>query len=800
MSLINTEIKPFTATAFQNGEFVDVTRRRPARASGRSSSSTRPTSPSSAPPSSATWPTTTPTSRRSASRSTRRLDRHPLHPQGVARHLRHDRQDRVPDDRRPDRHDHAATSTCSARARAWPTAAPSSSTPTASSSSLEITAEGIGRNAAELLRKVKAAQYVARPPGRGLPGQVGRGRRHPRPRRWTSSARSDPPAHRPPRPRRLDRGSARRATFDAGRTAASDPSVPRRSHATETAMLDANLDRPAQDPPREDHPAHRARRLARRQPQVGRARRAARRDRRALRAASRSAGPTTTSAGRRSPSTGSAPTSRCASPASRSATSSPRSCSPCSRSAATRPRRRPRLIEQIEELEGELPLRDLLLAVLPELPRRRAGAQPDERPQPEHHPHRDRRRAVPGRGRRPPGHGRADRVPQRRAVRPGPHEPRADRRQARHRRRRARWPTAIAEKDPFDVLVVGGGPAGAAAAIYAARKGIRTGVAAERFGGQVLDTMAIENFISVPYTEGPKLAAALEQHVKEYDVDVMNLQRATKLVPADEAGGLVTVELENGASLRSRTVVLSHRRPLAPDERARRGRVPQQGRHLLPALRRPAVQGQARRGDRRRQLRRRGRHRPGRRRRPRHPHRVRRPCSGPTRCCSASCAACPTSTVIVSALTTEVRGRRRQGHRPRLRGPHHRRGPPRSTSTASSCRSACCRTPSGSRATVELSPRGEIVIDDRGQTSVPGVFAAGDCTTVPYKQIVIAMGAGSTAALSAFDHLIRTSAPAAEASDASGSLRTRSPSLAAGAGLRRPCARERARPLPSEGP
>src|SRR5690606_11532543 len=114
----------------------------------------------------------------------------------------------------------------------------------------------------------------------------------------------------------------------------------------------------------------------------------------------------------------------------------------------------------------------------------------------------------------------------------------------------------IAQKAPFDVLVVGGGPAGAAAAIYAARKGIRTGVAAERFGGQVLDTMAIENFVSVQYTEGPKLAAALEQHVREYDVDVMNLQRAQALVPAG-ADGLVEVKLANGASLKSKTVILA---------------------------------------------------------------------------------------------------------------------------------------------------------------------------------------------------------------------------------------------------
>ena len=76
--------------------------------------------------------------------------------------------------------------------------------------------------------------------------------------------------------------------------------------------------------------------------------------------------------------------------------------------------------------------------------------------------------------------------------------------------------------------------------------------------------MAIENFISVPYTEGPKLAAALEQHVKEYDVDVMNLQRATRLVPADEPGGLVTVELESGAIAAGPHRRPLHRRPLAP--------------------------------------------------------------------------------------------------------------------------------------------------------------------------------------------------------------------------------------------
>ncbi|HLT05738.1 MAG TPA: alkyl hydroperoxide reductase subunit F, partial [Pseudomonas sp.] len=120
----------------------------------------------------------------------------------------------------------------------------------------------------------------------------------------------------------------------------------------------------------------------------------------------------------------------------------------------------------------------------------------------------------------------------------------------------ARAADTMKTKDAFDVLVVGGGPAGASAAIYAARKGIRTGVAAERFGGQVLDTMSIENFISVPATEGPKLARALEEHVKHYDVDIMNLQRASKLIPASE-GGLHTVEFENGCRLQAKTVILS---------------------------------------------------------------------------------------------------------------------------------------------------------------------------------------------------------------------------------------------------
>ncbi|MCQ4306369.1 FAD-dependent oxidoreductase, partial [Stutzerimonas frequens] len=139
----------------------------------------------------------------------------------------------------------------------------------------------------------------------------------------------------------------------------------------------------------------------------------------------------------------------------------------------------------------------------------------------------------------------------------------------------ARDAEKLKAKDAFDVLVVGGGPAGAAAAIYAARKGIRTGVAAERFGGQVLDTMAIENFISVKETEGPKLARALEEHVREYEVDIMNLQRASQLIPAGE-DGLHRVRFDNGGELKAKTLILATgarwREMNVPGEQEYRGR------------------------------------------------------------------------------------------------------------------------------------------------------------------------------------------------------------------------------------
>ena len=321
----------------------------------------------------------------------------------------------------------------------------------------------------------------------------------------------------------------------------------------------------------------------------------------------------------------------------------------------------------------------------------------------------------------------------------------------------ARQAEAIRAKAPFDVLVVGGGPAGASAAVYAARKGIRTGVVTERFGGQVLDTMGIENFISVKETEGPKLAAALEQHVRGYDVDVMNLQRAEKLVPAG-ADGLVEVKLANGASLRSRTVILSTgarwRTMGVPGEEEYRNRGVAYCPHCDGPLfkgKRVAVIGGGNSGveaaiDLAGIV----------------GHVTLLEFDGKLRAdevLQRKLRSLANVTVHVNAQTTEVLGDGRKvtglNYRDRVSGAL------RSVELEGIfVQIGLLPNTEWLSGTVALSSRGEVVIDDRGQTSVPGVFAAGDATTVPYKQIVIAMGAGSTAALAAFDHLIRSSAPA----------------------------------------
>jgi alkyl hydroperoxide reductase subunit F len=309
-------------------------------------------------------------------------------------------------------------------------------------------------------------------------------------------------------------------------------------------------------------------------------------------------------------------------------------------------------------------------------------------------------------------------------------------------------------KHAFDVLVVGGGPAGAAAAIYAARKGIRTGVAAERFGGQVLDTMAIENFISVQETEGPKLARALEEHVKQYDVDIMNLQRASALIPAATVGGLHEVKFDSGASLKAKTLILATgarwREMNVPGEQQYRGRGVAYCPHCDGPLfkgKRVAVIGGGNSGveaaidlagivahvtliEFDSQLR-------------------------ADAVLQKKLVSLGNVTVIKSAMTTEVQG---DGQKVSALVYQDRTNDELRTVELEGIFVQIGLLPNSDwlKGSVELSPRGEIIVDSRGETSVPGIFAAGDVTTVPYKQIVIAVGEGAKASLSAFDHLIRS--------------------------------------------
>ncbi|MGE8080102.1 alkyl hydroperoxide reductase subunit F [Peribacillus loiseleuriae] len=306
----------------------------------------------------------------------------------------------------------------------------------------------------------------------------------------------------------------------------------------------------------------------------------------------------------------------------------------------------------------------------------------------------------------------------------------------------------FADKDPYDVLVVGGGPAGASAAIYAARKGIRTGIVAERFGGQILDTASIENFISVKHTEGPKLAASLEEHVKEYNVDVMNLQRAKRLEKKD----LIEIELENGAVLKSKTVILSTgarwRNVGVPGENEFKNKGVAYCPHCdgpLFAGKHVAVIGGGNSGieaaidlagivkhvtvlefnpelkadsvlqDRLNSL--------------------------------------PNVTVLKNVQTTEITGT------DKVNGISYVE---RDTGAAQHIELAGVFVQIGLvpntdwlAETVERNRIGEIIVDNHGSTNIPGVFAAGDCTNNPYKQIIISMGSGANAALGSFDYLIR---------------------------------------------
>ena len=318
----------------------------------------------------------------------------------------------------------------------------------------------------------------------------------------------------------------------------------------------------------------------------------------------------------------------------------------------------------------------------------------------------------------------------------------------------ARDAARLSGKDAFDVLIVGGGPAGASAAIYAARKGIRTGLVAERFGGQVMDTLGIENFISVPHTEGPKLVAALEQHVRDYAVDLITGQQAQGLRPAAQTGhGLHELQLASGATLRSRSIVLATgarwRQMGVPGEDEYRNKGVAYCPHCDGPLfkgKRVAVIGGGNSGVE-----------------------AAIDLAGLVRevtliefdgqlradeVLQRKLRSLSNVRVVVSAQTTEVTGDGRKvtglNYRDRATGEIHQL-----ELEGVFVQIGLLPNSDWLRDTLTLSPRGEIVVDGHGQTSVEGVFAAGDVTTVPYKQIIIAMGEGSKAALAAFDHLIR---------------------------------------------
>ena len=328
----------------------------------------------------------------------------------------------------------------------------------------------------------------------------------------------------------------------------------------------------------------------------------------------------------------------------------------------------------------------------------------------------------------------------------------------------ARDAAKLSAKAPYDVLIVGGGPAGAAAAVYAARKGIRTGIAAERFGGQVNDTLAIENYVSVLETDGPKFGAALEAHARAYDVDIMHLQRADKIIPAAQPGGLIEVQLANGGTLQAKTVILSTgarwRNVNVPGEAEFKNKGVAYCPHCDGPLfkgKRTAVIGGGNSGIE-----------------------AAIDLAGLVAHVTVvefadqlkadavlvnKLKSLPNVTIHTNAQTTEITGADGKvnglkykdratnvEHLVPLEGVFVQIGLVPNTEWL--------------KGTVELSKFGEIVIDSHGRTNIPGVFAAGDCTTVPFKQIVIAAGDGAKAALSAFDHLIRMPVVAAAAAPA----------------------------------
>ncbi|MEW2739439.1 alkyl hydroperoxide reductase subunit F [Providencia sp. PROV130] len=324
----------------------------------------------------------------------------------------------------------------------------------------------------------------------------------------------------------------------------------------------------------------------------------------------------------------------------------------------------------------------------------------------------------------------------------------------------ARAAKSLTEREPFEVLVIGSGPAGASAAIYTARKGIRTGVIGERFGGQVMDTVDIENYISVIKTEGAIFAGALKTHVDNYDVDVIDGQSVAKLIPAAEEGGLHQIETASGGILKSRSIIISTgarwRNMGVPGEQEYRTK----GVTFCPHCDGPLFKGK----------------------------RVAVIGGGNSGIEAAidlagvvehvtvlefapelkadsvlqqKARSLKNVDIIVNAQTLEVKG---DGSK--MTGLEYK---DRTNNSVHLLEVAGAFVQIGLLPntnwlgdTIARNRMGEIEIDARNETSIKGIFAAGDCTTVPYKQIIISAGEGAKAALSAFDYLIRTSTRTAE--------------------------------------
>ncbi|MGB3807078.1 MAG: alkyl hydroperoxide reductase subunit F [Erythrobacter sp.] len=309
-------------------------------------------------------------------------------------------------------------------------------------------------------------------------------------------------------------------------------------------------------------------------------------------------------------------------------------------------------------------------------------------------------------------------------------------------------------REPFEVLIVGGGPAGVASGVYTARKGFRTGIAGGRFGGQLQDTLGIENLPGTVYTEGPKLSDELKKQVNENAIDLIDLATASELRPASEKGGMHEVAFENGAVLKARSVILATgarwKNLGVPGEAEYRNAGVAYCPHCDGPLfkgKRIAVIGGGNSGveaaidlakivghvtliEFDTQLR-------------------------ADEVLQRKLRSLDNVEIIVNGQTTAITGDGKKVDGLKLKD--------RETGEERDIELEGVFVQIGlvpntewlADSGIELSQYGEIVVDGHGATNLPGVYAAGDATTVPHKQIVVAMGAGAKAGLGAFDYLIR---------------------------------------------